>query len=215
MYRFSRRILVRSGGDQTLKEHGFTWPILLRAPGYHTGQHFVRVEQPKDLAIAAASLPGESLLVIEYLDATGSDGKARKGRVMIVDGRLHPLHWAISSDWKVHYFTADMASCADHRAEEARFLSDIAGFLGAPAMAALEAIADRLQLDYGGIDFALAPDGTILLFEANATMNIVPPPPEAIWDYRRQASDMALCETRRMLLARSQNHTAVRPEHEQ
>ena len=45
--------------------------------------------------------------------------------------------------------------------------------LGPRAMAALSGIFDVLGLDYGGIDFALAADGSVVLFEANATMAIV------------------------------------------
>ena len=98
------------------------YPLLLRAPGFHTGRHFLRVESAEDLATAAAGLPGDDLLAIEYLDARGADAMARKYRVMIIDGVLHPLHLAISTDWKVHYFTASMAANAAYRAEERRFL---------------------------------------------------------------------------------------------
>ena len=41
------------------------------------------------------------------------------------------------------------------------------------------------------MDFALSPDGSVLLFEANATMAMVPPGPDPKWDYRR-AIDAAL-----------------------
>ena len=105
---------------------GIRFPLLLRAPGFHTGQHFVQVEQPDGLAEAVATLPGELLLAIEVLPARGADGMARKYRVMIVGGRLYPLHLAISPDWKVHYFTAVMAGSAAFRAEEERFLADMA-----------------------------------------------------------------------------------------
>jgi hypothetical protein len=40
--------------------------------------------------------------------ALRSDARRRPGR-MIVDGKLYPLHSAISERWKVHYFSADMA----------------------------------------------------------------------------------------------------------
>jgi hypothetical protein len=148
-------------------------------------------------------LPGETILAIAYLDATWPDGKSRKGRMLFVDGRLYPLHWAISQNWKIHYFSADMTDTAEHRAEEARFLADMPGFLGAPAMAALAAIADRLGLDYGGIDFGLGSGGEILLFEANATMAIVPPQAGSQWDYRRAAIDQPLQATRQMLVRRA------------
>jgi hypothetical protein len=58
-------------------------------------------------------------------------------------------------------------------------------------------------LDYAGVDFALAPDGRVLLFEANATMVVFPPPPDPIWDYRRGAVDAVLAAATRMLLART------------
>ena len=57
--------------------------------------------------------------------------------------------------------------------------------LGSRAVTALNGICGRLGLDYAGVDFALAPNGSVLLFEANATMVIVPPDPDPIWDYRR------------------------------
>ena len=75
-------------------------------------------------------LPGKELTVIEFLNARGADGKVRKYRVMMIDGQLYPLHVAISSQWKIHYFTAEMAERADHRAEDAEFLENMPGVLG-------------------------------------------------------------------------------------
>jgi hypothetical protein len=184
-----------------LARAGFTFPLLLRAPGFHTGQHFHRVDMPAGLAEAAGGLPGETVLAIEYLDATGADGYARKGRVMCIGGMLYPLHWAISPYWKVHYFTAGMAGNAAHRAEEARFLADMPGFLGPRAMAALHGVAETIGLDYAGIDFAVAADGRLMLFEANATMVILPPPEDAIWAYRREAAAAALDAATRLCAA--------------
>jgi hypothetical protein len=159
--------------------------LLLRSPGCHTGRNFVRVDAVDDLAAAVAGLPGEDLLAIEYLDARGRDGCARKFRVMMIGGALYPLHLAISHQWKVHYFTADMASRPDHRAEEEAFLSDMPAVLGPKAMRALQEIRDALGLDYCGIDFGLGPDGDVLVFEANATMVICPPDSDPRWTYRR------------------------------
>jgi len=178
------------------------FPLLLRTPGCHTGRNFHLVAGPGDLAPTAAALPGDELLAIEYLDARGADGMARKYRVMFVDGTAYPLHLAIAADWKVHYFTADMAASAAHRAEEQRFLADMPGVLGRRAMAALAGLAATLGLDYAGADFALAADGSLLLFEANATMVVYPPGPEPIWDYRRPAVDAILAALERMLARR-------------
>ncbi len=194
--------LIRRLPRQSLAGANLNFPLLLRAPGFHTGQHFVRVAQPGQLAAAAAALPGEEILAIEYLDARGVDGMARKYRVMMIDGELYPLHLAISSDWKVHYFTANMAKEAKFRAEEAEFLANMPGVLGPRAMAALAAIAKVLGLEYAGVDFALR-DGAVLLFESNANMAIVPPDANPIWDYRRPAIARVIEAARRMVCRRA------------
>lgn len=175
------------------------FPLLLRSPGFHTGQHFVRVDTPGALSDAAAALPGDRLLAIRYHDCRGPDGLARKYRVMLIDGRALPLHMAASSDWKVHYFTAAMAGNADLRVEEARFLNHMPDVLGVPAMDALAAINRTLGLHYAGVDFALRPDGSILVFEANATMVAPLPDADPIWDYRRPAINAVLDAARTML----------------
>ena len=182
-----------------LARHGFNFPLLLRTPGFHTGRHFVRVESRTALAGALAELPGEELPLIEFLDARGADGKVRKYRVMMIDGRLYPLHVAISSHWKIHYFTAEMAEHAEHRAEDAEFLENMPGVLGPRAIDALAQIQATLGLDYAGIDFGLSATGEMLLFEANATMVVNPPEPDERWAYRRPAVERIFAAVRRML----------------
>ncbi len=198
-----RRTLTGSGGAAAIVRAGFGFPVLLRSPGFHTGQHFVRVAVAADLPAAAAALPGVELLVIAPLTGRGGDGCARKCRVMIIAGQLFPLHLAISADWKVHYFTAHMAASAAHRAEEQRFLTNMPDYLGPRAMAGLTRIASMLGLDYGGIDFAVGPAGEVQVFEANATMAMVPPPDGAIWAYRRPAYEAALAAATGMIMQRA------------
>jgi len=179
-----RAVLARLDAAAWMAEHGFAFPLLLRSPGYHTGRNFVLVEKAADLASAAAELPGDELLAIEYLDARGKDGNARKYRVMMIGGKIFPLHLAISRNWKVHYFTSDMAAHPDHRQEEMAFLADMRAVLGDKAIAALHAICDALGLDYAGIDFGVNAAGDLLLFEANATMVIASPDNDPRWAYR-------------------------------
>ena len=186
-----------------LAAHGFEYPLLLRTPGFHTGQHFERIETASQLSATATALPGKELTAIEFLDARGRDGKARKYRVMFVNGEILPLHLCISPDWKVHYFTSAMADCADYRAEEERFLRDMPAVIGSRGMAALTAIRDALGLDYAGIDFATREDGTLLLFEANATMVILAPAADPRWDYRRTAIARVEKAVRTMLATRA------------
>ena len=199
----ARDILAGPDGARAIADHGFGFPLLLRSPGYHTGRNFIIVENAAGLSAAAASLPGRDLLVIEYLDARGSDGSARKFRVMMIGEKIYPLHLAISRDWKVHYFTSDMADKPHHRLEEAAFLADMPAVLGDKACRALEGIRDALGLDYAGIAFGLSADGERLLFQANAPMVIIAPGADTRWDYRRAAIARFESEVRAMLAARA------------
>jgi aromatic-L-amino-acid decarboxylase len=184
-----REQLLAVDAGAMLSRQGFTFPLLLRTPGFHGGEHFLCVETEEGLRPAVCELPGDDLFVIQYLDARGPDGNSRKYRVMMVDGELYPLHVAISRDWKIHYYTADMADCANHRDEDAAFLRDMPAVLGARALAALQQIQTTLGLDYGGVDFGLNERGEVLLFEANATMAVVVPGKDERWDYRRAATE--------------------------
>ncbi len=201
--RFPRALLTGKDGARRLAEAGFAFPLLLRTPGFHTGQYFTRVDSGNELIAAAADLPGEELLAIELLDARGTDGQWRKYRVMIVDGWLYPLHLAVASHWKVHYFSADMATNESYRAEETAFLNDMAGAIGIRAIEALEAIRNQLALDYGGIDFGIDRDGNVLLFEANATMMVPVPDANPSFAYRRPATERIFKAVETMLLDRA------------
>lgn len=187
-----RAALAATDGSSVLQSHGFGFPLLLRSPGFHTGRNFILVHDADDLPAAARNLPGDELLAIEYLDARSEDGNARKYRAMIVDGQIYPLHTAVSRQWKVHYFTADMADNPAHRSEDAAFLDDMQSFIGHKAMLALGHIRDALRLDYGGVDFGLSASGDLLLFEANATMVVNRPDADERWAYRRPAATKIL-----------------------
>ncbi|HTV93018.1 MAG TPA: hypothetical protein VMG98_09900 [Verrucomicrobiae bacterium] len=197
------RIGVVARGDV----RGLRPPLLLRAPGYHAGEHFERLESDADVARALERLPGDSLFAIEYVDVRDAAGLYTKYRVMAVDGAIYPLHLAISRDWKVHYFSAQMAAQPEFRARESALLNDPQGVLGRRAWKALQGVIARLELDYAGIDFTLDADGTVVVFETNATMAVRYPPDDPIWGYRRPAVDAVLDAMREMLVRYSSIET--------
>jgi glutathione synthase/RimK-type ligase-like ATP-grasp enzyme len=203
MLTLPRALLAGAQAAAKLGDHGIAFPLLLRSPGFHTGRNFAIANRAGDLPDLVGGLPGDELLAIEYLDARDRDGNARKYRVMIVDGKIYPMHLAISRHWKVHYFTADMANNTDHRGHDAAFLDDMTGVIGSKAVAALGSIRDTLGLDYGGIDFGLSPSGEVLVFEANATMVVNPPEADVRWAYRRAGVTRILDAVTAMIARRS------------
>ena len=148
---------------------GLDFPVLMRPAGTHGGDRFQRCETLEELRAGLEQASGIQYLT-SYRDYRSADGHYRKYRVIFVDGQPYAYHLAISERWMVHYFSADMQAHPWKIAEEQRYLDDMAGVLGPRAMAALAAIGARLGLDYAGIDFTLLPDGSLFVFEANATM---------------------------------------------
>jgi Flp pilus assembly protein TadD/glutathione synthase/RimK-type ligase-like ATP-grasp enzyme len=200
---YPRSVFATDAGREGLESDGFEFPLLLRSPGFHTGRHFVRVEAPAQLAAAAAGLPGPELVVMQFLDARGRDGYVRKYRVMMIGDALYPLHLAISEGWKVHYATSAMDEHSTFRTEEARFLRSMAAAISEKGVRALRAVQGLLELDYGGIDFALDDAGNLIVFEANAVMTMLPPDDQPQWEYRRGAFDRAAQAARVMLVERA------------
>ncbi len=143
-------------------------PLLVRPAGSHGGIDLVRIEDRAGLGAYLEGVPGDDYYVSDYWDYRSADGNFRKYRLVFVDREVFPYHLAISKDWLVHYWRADMRGWM--KDEEAAFLADYRSVFAGAAGETVRAVARRLDLDYGGIDCALLPDGRVLLFEANATM---------------------------------------------
>jgi hypothetical protein len=188
---------------EELAVRGWTYPLLVRALGYHAGRFFEEVAEAGALADVLAPIPGEDVLLIAVVDTCSSDGFFRKYRVLFIDERIYPVHLAVSPDWKVHYFSAGMDERPEHRAEERAFLDDMPAVLGARVMATLANISRALGLDYGGLDFALDAAGNVVAFEANATMAVYPPVTGEMWAYRRPAYDAVVRAVRESIVQRA------------
>jgi len=165
-----RRDQVLEGGlAERLAAQGLACPIIVRPIGTQGGHGAVLVDAPDGLA-AAADSDVDAYYFIAFHDTRGADGHYRKYRMIFVDRQPYPYHLAISTNWMVHYFSADMLAAPWKREEERRFMEDPERVLGPAGLASVAAVARRLDLDYGGIDFTLDAEGRVLVFEANATM---------------------------------------------
>lgn len=178
------------------------YPVLLRSPGFHNGQHFEFVSEPSELSETLARLPGDEIFVMDFIDTSDDNGRFAKYRAMTIDGKLYPLHLAISNQWKVHYVTSQTPTTASFRERERAFLEDMNGYLGPQNVETLQQISDVMSLDYGGIDFGIDRDGHVVVFEANATMAIRYPSEVGDDTYRRAAVERAVNAVREMLVSR-------------
>lgn len=175
------------------------FPVLLRSPGFHNGQHFEFVADAGALEEVLGRLPGGDIFVMDYIDTRERTGHFAKYRVMTIGGTLYPLHLAISNHWKVHYVTSQTPADASFRERERAFLEHMEQALGSRAIETLQQISRIMALDYGGIDFGLDRDGRVVVFEANATMAIRYPAVGEDEGYRTIAVDRAIDAVREML----------------
>ena len=171
--RVAGRELDASGLAGAAARAGFAPPLLMRPVGSHGGKGLVRIETIEALAATRLARDAEAYLTA-YRDFRSADGFYRKYRMIFVDRVAYPYHLAISRDWLVHHGSAGMAGDPARIAEELAFLFNPEDAIGPAALAAVRAIGRRLDLDYAGLDFAVLPDGQVLVFEANAAMLVHP-----------------------------------------
>lgn len=173
---------------------GLRYPLLLRAPGMHMGATMAKVDAPDavDAAVYDMPLQGRGTYVTEFVDYRDADGLYRKMRLAVVGRQVFMRHFAIANGWNVHI--RDRIRMDDP--EETRMLDGFPGSLPMDATALALQVADALDLDYFGIDCCPRPDGRLLVFEANAAMDIlapeVSPTRQADWDRRIGAISQAL-----------------------
>jgi glutathione synthase/RimK-type ligase-like ATP-grasp enzyme len=149
---------------------GLRFPLIVRMAGDHGGVSTVRVDGSHDWE-AANPLPwgGRDAYLTQFVDFQDGDGFHRKMRLAVVGDEVFLKHRYVSREWLVHFKSHTQETEAAERLFMQRFEEDT---LARVKPAVLE-VARRLGLDYFGMDVSLRGDGSMLLFEANATMNIL------------------------------------------
>ena len=160
---------------------GLAYPLLVRVAGSHGGLDMVRVDGPDGIEqISTLKRDGRSLYATEFRDFKSADGFYRKARIVVVEDRVFLRHFVVGKQWLLH--TDDRAEDTE-REERAMFAAFDAEWV--PRLQPVFGeIANRLDLDFFGVDCHLTPDGQVLLFEANSCMyilnNMLPSP--NMWD---------------------------------
>lgn len=159
------------------------FPLIVRKAGTHTGMIVGLVSSVDELR-ASITEPGEHILT-EFVDFRSDDGLYRKYRAFFIGDRIIFRHMLVSDDWNIHARDRMrfMAGRPDLLDEEAKMFARVEGEFPTEVIATLEAIRDRMRLDYFGMDFGIMPDGRVVLFEANATMNFLPFLPDPRFDH--------------------------------
>ncbi|MGA9867346.1 MAG: hypothetical protein WBQ75_13025 [Acetobacteraceae bacterium] len=153
-------------------------PALIRPVGSHGGHGLVKVHNGSDLSLYLEGIGAAEFFVTRFVDYRDSGGFYRKLRVAVIDGAPFLCHMATSLHWMVHYLNAGMAESAERRADEAHAMEGFDTGFAARHARAFAGLNAWMGLDYFQIDCAEAPDGRLLVFEADvaAIIHLMDPP---------------------------------------
>ncbi len=161
-------------GSGTLVEHvhaaGHEYPVLLRPAGSHGSSGLVRAADDTDVA-AVAHVAG-TCTVTDFVDFRSEDGLWRKYRMVYAGGRLLRRHLLIDQQWNVvgqsRYFMHER----DLFGEEREWLNRPVAPEAQPLEARVLEQFEAMELDFGVIDYAVLPDGELVIFEINACVQV-------------------------------------------
>ena len=184
---------------QLLSRSGFTSPIILRQTGTHGGKivgRFDTVEQ----TVASLDRAADHLAT-EFVDFQSDDGLYRKYRMFFFGEEQVLRHLIISDDWNVHARdrTRFMATRPDLIAEERALFERHSKPFSADVARTLQAVREKMPLDFFGMDFGITAAGKLLLFEANAAMGFFPFSKDPEFRYLQDCFEPARRAFRRLL----------------
>lgn len=186
--RIERQVLERIGRAELLIPELLAdgdFPVIVRPIDSHAGRGLAKLDNAAAVAEYLRTASESEFYASRFVDYRGPDGMFRKCRVVLMDGRPFVCHMAISARWMVHYLNADMIESAENRAEEARFMAAFDDEFARRHAPAFLAIAERIGLDYLGIDCGETPDGKLLIFEVDSNMIVHAMDPVDVFPYKQ------------------------------
>ena len=151
-----------------LPDGGF--PIIVRPLDSHGGHGLEKLGSYLEIVSYLARNPALEYYISRFVDYRSDDGRFRKYRIIVIDGKPYASHLAISDHWMIHFLNADMTGDEEKRREEELFMERFESDFAAKHGAALAEMADLSGLEYFGIDCAQTREGKLLLFEADTSL---------------------------------------------
>ncbi len=178
-----------------------TYPVILRPIDSHGGKQLERCEDVCAVADYLRRVEGEQFYLSNFIDYADSSGLYTKIRIVLIQGEPYVCHLAITTDWKIHYLNAEMEGSEEKRGMELDFMQNFDRFVEKHRMA-FNGIAQKIGLDYIGIDCAELPSGELLVFEVDHAMIVHGMDNEAIFGYKPPFIQKIPAAFRQMLLQR-------------
>ena len=178
------------------------FPKIIRPVDSHGGDGLEKIASEGELQRYLKRSDAAEFYVSDFVDYRSADGLFRKLRIALIDGRPYICHLAITDHWIVHYIPAGMDLSAAKRAEEKGMMETFEADFVKQHHNALQAIHQRLGLDYVILDCAVMRDGALLLFEVDTRGWIHAVDPVETFPYKPAIMQKAFDGFREMLLRR-------------
>lgn len=175
------------------------YPVIVRPVGSHAGTQLEKLAAAEDLAGYLGCSGADSFYLSRFVDYRSADGRFRKYRIVLIEGKPYLCHLAVSEHWMIHYANAGMHGSSEKRAEEARCMERFDADFAVHHAAALQAIHERMELPYVGIDCAETPEGRLLVFEVDNSMVVHALDSDDLFPYKKPAMDKVFAGFRRLL----------------
>lgn len=200
--RIGRELLQQIGREElplAAALAGGEFPVIVRPVDSHAGKGLSKLDTPAAVSDYLQAMPQDAFFISRFIDYRGADGLFRKYRIVLIEGRPYVCHMAISGHWMIHYLNAGMTESAAKRAEEEHFMATFDEDFARRHAAALQAIYERMGLDYLGIDCGETPDGKLLIFEVDSNMIIHAIDPVDVFPYKQPQMRKVFAAFRAML----------------
>ena len=149
-------------------------PFIVRVAGDHAGKSMVLVQDPEDhQPLHVFPFDGRDFYLTEYVDCKDQRGLFHKQRIVVIDGEPVLRHSLYNKHWKIHGNSRSFMLSRETWAKDRRRTHRLDTKVIPKLRPVFREISNRLQLEYFGIDCNVRPNGELLIFEANANMNIL------------------------------------------
>lgn len=161
-----------AGVTRLMESEGLSFPVLVRETGGHTGATLRKFDSRAQLESDFSYSNARELYVTQFYDCRVHGNYFRKMRLFFIDGRMFPVVCHIDTVWNVHGDNRETVMLNNQwmMDEEQAFMADPRAYLGEKRFLLLQRLHGEIGLDFFGVDFTVADDGRILIYEINPVM---------------------------------------------
>ncbi|MQQ09437.1 hypothetical protein GFB49_13295 [Epibacterium sp. SM1979] len=200
-----QQMLALGNEADVLAETG-SYPFIIRPAGSHAGFGLEKIDSREDFASYLATRAEDEFSIGEFINyASPEDGMFRKARVVLVDGKAYPSHYAIADHWDIWYANSKMEESPWKRLEEEAFMDNFRTEFCKRHQNAFEAMNDAIGLEYVGFDCAEDADGNLVVFEIDNALIVHNLDSSEIYPYKQRHMRQIFKAVERMLSARCQS----------